>query len=97
MISTDILDSFIRNYGYWALLVGTFLEGETILMLGGLSAQLGYLDLSLVIVVAFIGSFSGDQFYFIVGSLKVRSCLRNTSGCAQESARCIVISNVITI
>lgn len=70
MISTDILDSFIRNYGYWALLVGTFLEGETILMLGGLSAQLGYLDLSLVMVVAFIGSFSGDQFYFIVGRLK---------------------------
>ena len=70
MISTDILDSYIRNYGYWALLVGTFLEGETILMLGGLSAQLGYLDLSLVMVVAFIGSFSGDQFYFIVGRLK---------------------------
>ncbi len=70
MITTDILDSFIRNYGYWALLVGTFLEGETILMLGGLSAQLGYLDLSLVMVVAFIGSFSGDQFYFIVGRLK---------------------------
>ena len=70
MISTDILDSFIRNYGYLALLVGTFLEGETILMLGGLSAQLGYLDLSLVMVVAFIGSFSGDQFYFIVGRLK---------------------------
>ena len=54
MISTDIFDSFIRNYGYWALLVGTFLEGETILILGGLSAQLGYLDLSLVMVVAFI-------------------------------------------
>jgi membrane protein DedA with SNARE-associated domain len=70
MISTDILDSFIRNYGYGALLVGTFLEGETILMLGGLSAQLGYLDLSLVMVVAFIGSFSGDQFYFIIGRLK---------------------------
>ena len=70
MITTDILDSFVRNYGYWALLVGTFIEGETILMLGGLSAQLGYLDLSLVMVVAFIGSFSGDQFYFIVGRLK---------------------------
>jgi membrane protein DedA with SNARE-associated domain len=70
MISTDILDSLIRNYGYWALLAGTFIEGETILMLGGLSAQLGYLDLSIVMIVAFIGSFSGDQFYFIVGRLK---------------------------
>ena len=70
MITTDILATFIRTYGYWAVLVGTFLEGETILMLGGLSAQLGYLDISLVMIVAFIGSFSGDQFYFIVGRLK---------------------------
>ncbi|HMK60843.1 MAG TPA: DedA family protein [Dissulfurispiraceae bacterium] len=70
MISTDFLASLIKAYGYWALLVGTFLEGETILMLGGLSAQLGYLDLSVVMVVAFIGSFSGDQLYFIAGRLK---------------------------
>jgi len=70
MISTDILEYLIRTYGYWALLAGTFIEGETILMLGGLSAQLGYLDLSLVMVVAFIGSFSGDQLYFFVGRFK---------------------------
>ncbi|MGO9379863.1 MAG: DedA family protein [Dissulfurispiraceae bacterium] len=70
MITTDILGSLIRTYGYWAVLVGTILEGETILMLGGLSAQLGYLNLSWVMIVAFIGSFSGDQFYFIVGRLK---------------------------
>ena len=70
MISTEVLEHLIRTYGYWALLAGTFIEGETILMLGGLSAQLGYLDLSMVMVVAFIGSFSGDQLYFIIGRLK---------------------------
>ncbi len=70
MALTDILEHLIRAYGYWALLAGTFLEGETILMLGGLSAQLGYLDISIVMIVAFIGSFSGDQFYFIIGRLK---------------------------
>jgi membrane protein DedA with SNARE-associated domain len=70
MISTEILEHLIRTYGYWALLAGTFIEGETILMLGGLSAKLGYLDLSMVMVVAFIGSFSGDQLYFIIGRLK---------------------------
>lgn len=75
MISTEIFEYFIRTYGYWALLVGTFLEGETILMLGGLSAQLGYLDLSLVMVVAFIGSFSGDQLYFFIGRLRGRELL----------------------
>lgn len=75
MISTETLEYLIRTYGYWALLAGTFIEGETILMLGGLSAQLGFLDISMVMLVAFIGSFSGDQFYFIVGRLKGRDLL----------------------
>lgn len=57
-------------YGYWTLLIGTFLEGETILMLGGLSAKLGLLDLRLVMLTAFIGSVSGDQLYFHIGRFK---------------------------
>ncbi len=64
---TQILQSFIDTYGYLALLIGTFFEGETILVLGGLAAQLGYLELPWVIVIAFIGSLSGDQLWFIVG------------------------------
>ncbi len=75
MISIETLDYLIRTYGYWTLLAGTFIEGETILMLGGLSAQLGYLDISMVMLVAFIGSFSGDQFYFIIGRVKGRDLL----------------------
>ncbi len=64
---TQILQSFIDTYGYFALLIGTFFEGETILVLGGLAAQLGYLELPWVIVIAFIGALSGDQLWFIVG------------------------------
>jgi len=70
MISTTILEHFVRTYGYWALLIGTFLEGETILMIGGLTAQLGYLELPFVMLIAFIGSFSGDQAYFYIGRYK---------------------------
>jgi membrane protein DedA with SNARE-associated domain len=33
------LQSMIENYGYAAILVGTFLEGETILVLAGLAAS----------------------------------------------------------
>ena len=61
------LESVVRTYGYWALLVGTFLEGETILIIGGLLAHLGYLKLPTVMFMAFVGSFSGDQFYFFLG------------------------------
>lgn len=61
------LQSFVEAYGYWAILVGTFLEGETILLLAGFAAQIGYLDLPWVMAAAFAGSFSGDQLYFFLG------------------------------
>ena len=61
------LQQFIDNYGYIAVLIGTLFEGETILLLGGLAAQFGYLELPWVIAVAFVGSLSGDQFWFFVG------------------------------
>jgi len=64
------LEELVRTYGYWALLIGTFFEGETILISGGLLAHLGYLKLPVVMLVALIGSFSGDQFYFHVGRLR---------------------------
>src|SRR5208283_2606218 len=70
-----IIRSLVETYGYYALLAGTFLEGETILLIGGLAAHLGYLDLPVVMLAAFIGSFSGDQTYFCIGRLKGRELL----------------------
>jgi len=58
------LDRLIDTYGYWAILVGTLLEGETILLLGGFAAYQGYLALPWVILAAFIGAFCGDQLFF---------------------------------
>ncbi|MBW2474086.1 MAG: hypothetical protein JRE56_05770 [Deltaproteobacteria bacterium] len=54
------MESYIEHFGYLAILIGTFLEGETILILGGFAAHRGYLDLSLVIISAFIGTVFGD-------------------------------------
>jgi membrane protein DedA with SNARE-associated domain len=59
----------ISDYGLLAVLVGTFLEGETILVLGGFFAQLGKLDLGLVMAAAFVGSLTGDQLWFAIGRL----------------------------
>jgi membrane protein DedA with SNARE-associated domain len=61
------LEAFIATYGYFALLVGTFFEGETFLVLAGFAAHQGYLDIPWVILVAFIGTLSGDQVFFYVG------------------------------
>ena len=40
-----MLESLIDTYGYLTILIGTFLEGETILVLGGFAAHRGYLHL----------------------------------------------------
>jgi membrane protein DedA with SNARE-associated domain len=65
----DLMDlqSIIENYGYAAILIGTFLEGETILVLAGLAAHQGYLILTWVILAAFLGSLCGDQLFFYLG------------------------------
>jgi membrane protein DedA with SNARE-associated domain len=68
-MSIDFLKHIIDHYGYLALFIGTFLEGETILLLAGFAAHSPdfHLDLFWVIVVAFAGSLSGDQTAFFVG------------------------------
>lgn len=69
------LQSFIDTYGYAAVLVGTFFEGETVLVLGGFTAHRGYLHLPWVILAAFIGSLCGDQLFFFLGRWHNQSVL----------------------
>jgi membrane protein DedA with SNARE-associated domain len=57
----------IQQYGYAAVALGAFLEGETVLILAAASAHLGYLKLPVVLVVATLGAFVGDSFYFFAG------------------------------
>ncbi len=66
------LEYIIQTYGYVALFLGTFLEGETILLIAGFLAQSPVygLDLHLIILTAFCGSLCGDQFAFYIGRFK---------------------------
>ena len=61
------LPGLIDAYGYLAVFIGAFLEGETILALAGLAAYRHYLDFGTVAVVALLAGFIGDQFYFFLG------------------------------
>jgi membrane protein DedA with SNARE-associated domain len=63
-------EHLIRTYGYWALLLGTFLEGETILIVAGAFAGQGVLELPFVILSALAGSMAGDQLHFLIGRYK---------------------------
>src|SRR5437899_959652 len=57
----------LADYGYLAVLVGSLLEGETILVLAGFAAHQGYLSLQVVPAVAFVGGTLGDQIFFWLG------------------------------
>lgn len=75
----------IDAYGYWAVAIGSFLEGETVLALAGLAAARGYLDFYLVCVVAGLCGFAGDQFYFFLGRYRGAQMLARFPN-AQERA-----------
>ena len=64
------LESLITTYGYPALFAGVLLEGETIVILAGFLVHQGYLQLLPVMLVAFMGAFTADQFVFQVGKRK---------------------------
>jgi len=55
------------HWGYFAILLGTFFEGETVLVVGGFAARRGYLTLGWVMLAAFVGAFAGDQLFFWMG------------------------------
>jgi membrane protein DedA with SNARE-associated domain len=52
-----MLQHFLQEFGYFALFLGTFFEGETIL------------------VVAFFGSYAGDQLWYFMGRKHGRKLL----------------------
>lgn len=64
------VEQLIEQYGYAAILIGTFFEGETILVIGGFLAHQGYLGIEGTIGAGFAGAMLGDQLYFYIGRLK---------------------------
>ena len=64
------LQQLVIDYGYLALFIGTFLEGETILVIAGFLASRQYLELHWVVLSAFLGTFAGDQTFFYLGRFK---------------------------
>jgi len=80
----QILKEYLELHGYWVLFVGTFLEGEAILLMAGFLAFQGYLDIGYVILVSWAGSFLGDQCYFYLGHFKGRLLLARFHSIAKK-------------
>ena len=55
------------HYIYLLIFLWTFFEGETCVIIAGVVASQDYLDWTPLFLVAWFGSFSGDQLYFWIG------------------------------
>ena len=59
----------VHDYGYLAVFVGTFFEGELIMLAAGMAASAGLLDLSGVVLAGMAGIFASDTVCFLLGRL----------------------------
>ncbi len=80
----QILKDYLEIHGYWVLFIGTFLEGEAVLLLAGFLAFQGYLNILGVICTAWAGSFLGDQFYFYLGRFKGKWLIKRFHSIARK-------------
>ena len=64
------LISLINSYGYAAVFLGGIFEGEAVLVLGGLAAYGGFLNLPFVFLFALAGAMASDWSLFFIGRYK---------------------------
>jgi membrane protein DedA with SNARE-associated domain len=60
-------EALVLAYGYPLLFIGIIFEGETFLLIGAFLAHRGYLNLPIVMAVAFASTVLTDQTFFWIG------------------------------
>jgi len=61
---------FVEQYGYWAVFVWTFIEGESVFIAAAALAAAHILEPWKVIIVAACGAFAGHMAFFALGRWK---------------------------
>ncbi|RLA77069.1 MAG: DedA family protein [Epsilonproteobacteria bacterium] len=77
---TEILIELMKEYGYVILFLWSILEGESGLIMAGLLASTGDMNLYLAIFIAGLGGFAGDQIYFYIGRYNKKYVHRKFKG-----------------
>jgi len=85
----QFIREYLEAYGYLFLFLGTFFEGEAVLILAGYFAFQGTLSLPGVILTALGGSFLGDQFYFYLGRWRGKWLLSLVASLAKKLRRAL--------
>lgn len=73
------MESLIARHGYLFIALGTLLEGEIVLVWGGLWAHLGYLSLPLVMAAAYMGTVLGEFGLYLLGRYRGRWLFQHLS------------------
>jgi membrane protein DedA with SNARE-associated domain len=60
-------EALLERFGYLAVFLGTFLEGEAILVIAGFFAERGRLGVVAVALIGFLGAYFGHLFWFWLG------------------------------
>lgn len=102
------LEQLFENYGYYVVFLGVFLEnamflgflvpGSIILILGGLSAENGSIELLPVIALAIAATIAGDTISYLIGRMGwTRAIEKGSSAPMVERLRGAMESNHVWI
>ncbi|MCX7738917.1 MAG: DedA family protein [Hydrogenothermaceae bacterium] len=69
------LEQFMRDYGYLAVFIGTFLEGEIFLLVAGFFVKHEFLQLIPTLIFSILGALFHELIYFFLGRWKGRAFL----------------------
>lgn len=72
------IEPLISQFGYLAIFLGSIIEGEAVLLLGGFFAQKGYLSLPAVVLFGVLGTFCSEAALYHLGLSKGPALLRRS-------------------
>jgi membrane protein DedA with SNARE-associated domain len=59
----------VKEWGYLAVLLGSMIEGESVILTACVMAYMGYLSIAKIVGIAFFGTLVADQGLYYVGRL----------------------------
>lgn len=85
--------AILTTYGYVAVFIGAFFEGEIVVMLSGLFAQQGYLSFPLVLIIVQVAAVLNDGMWFLIGRYRMPAALYSQEWFQRLAKRPMIIVN----
>jgi membrane protein DedA with SNARE-associated domain len=81
-----MLEELLRSFKYLALMTGTFVEGETAILLASIMIYRGLFFLPYTVFFGFLGSFISDWVYYLIGRMNGKRFVERRPALAQRAA-----------